>query len=243
MKRGDSWLTLLFAAIALATLSRGFIFRLVCGDFVIGILLVVALFIPQLLEWVWHLPLRPIDVIISCDPLKPSTSEFCRNIREVFRRAYSDGGKYLVYIVPMPNTGMRFAFNLVKQRIEAKCGSELYPSDESSYQLPSFSFDDSPVVYRISNGMGEASNGVFLKINAKRGSSLKLSKLHVNKYAFAIADILILLIGILLKVWPIILGAILLRKAQLSNLHSFWRYSIILISIVVIMWRTYHFYW
>ena len=76
MKNNNGWLTLFVVALASATLSRTFIFRLVNGEFYLGILFVLVLFLPKLLEWIWHLPLRPIDLTISCDPLKPSPSLF-----------------------------------------------------------------------------------------------------------------------------------------------------------------------
>lgn len=243
MKRKAGWLTLFFAAVALATLSRGFIFRLVCGDFFSGILLITVLFLPELLEWIWHLPLRRIDITISCNPLKPSTSELCQHIREIFRRVYSDGGRYLVYIAPMPNTGMRIAFNLVKQRIEAKCGSERFGQDESSYQLPPFGFDESPVIYRLSGAEGEYVDGAYLFMSAKRGERIQLSRLRVNKYAITIADILLIGIAALLNIWPIILGAIILRRTNISKLTGFWCYLIIAASVIVAVWQLYSLNW
>lgn len=188
MKREMGWFTLFCMAIALASLSREFILRLVCGDYLAGIIFVSALSIPQILDWVWHLPLRRVDISISCDPLKPNTGELCQYIRDAFRRIYSEGGRYLVYIAPLPNTGMRIAFNLAKQRIEAKCGSELFPADESNYQLPPFVFDESPVVYRLSGGVDECVDGAYLLVSAKRGEKLFVSKLRVSKLASLIVD-------------------------------------------------------
>lgn len=243
MKRNIGWLTLLIVAIAFATLFKGFILRLVCSDYVIGMLFVFALYIDELLEWIWHLPLRRIDIAISSDPLKPSASELCKNIREAFRRIYSDGGRYLVYIAPLPSTGMRIAFNLVKQRIEAKCGSSRFAIEESNYQLPPFKVDDSQVVYRLSGAEGEYVDGVYLCISAKRGKRIEISKLKVSNFVSIIADILLLAFSLLLDVFPVIIGAILIRRSRISKIFGFWRVVLIAIAIPVIMWRVYHFYW
>ncbi len=243
MKHKAGWLTLFFAAIAAATLFQGFICRLVSGDFICGVLLITALFLPKLLDWIWHLPLRPIDISISCDPLKPNASELCQHVREIFRRVYSDGGNYLVYIAPMPNTGMRIAFNLVKQRIEARCGSERFGLGESNYQLPPFAFDESPVVYRLSGREGEHTDGVYLYLSAERGKRIQVSKLRVNKHAITIADISLIGIAALLDIWPMILCAIILRKSNISNATGYWRFIFIIVSIAVVVWQMYSFNW
>lgn len=242
-RKAPGWLTLFFAAIALAALSKGFICRLACGDFLSGILLITTLFLPELLDWMWHLPLRRIDISISCDPLKPSASELCQSIRSVLRRAYSDGGNYLVYIAPMPNTGMRFAFNLVKQRIEAKCGSNLFSADASNYQLPPFAFDDSPVVYCLSGDEDECVDGAYLFVSAKRGEKLHISQLRVNRLAPICVDVLFIFLGVLFDMWAIILGAIILRRTHILKANGVFQYLIIVVAIVLASWQLYRFYW
>ena len=243
MKNNNGWLTLFVVALASATLSRTFIFRLVNGEFYLGILFVLVLFLPKLLEWIWHLPLRPIDLTISCDPLKPSPSLLCQHLREALRRIYSEGGDYLIYISPMPNTGMRIAFNLSKQRIEAKCGSSIYPAEESNYQLPPFSFDDSPVVYHLSGMQDESVDGVYLVATVKRGEQIKLSKLKVWTHALILAEILILILSVFLDVWQVIFGAILLRRTHFFEKNDILRVIIVCFSIIIALWRMCHFYW
>lgn len=243
MKNNNGWLTLFVVAVASATLSRTFIFRLVNGEFYLGILFVLVLFLPRLLEWIWHLPLRPIDLTISCDPLKPSPSLLCQHLREALRRIYSEGGDYLIYISPMPNTGMRIAFNLSKQRIEAKCGSCIYPSEESNYQIPPFRFNDSPVVYRLSGENDELVDGVYLRVRAKRGDCLHFSKLTVNKYALVIAECIALLIGWCFSIIPILLGAIILRRLNVESLRGILRYILIFIAIILAAMQLFSFSW
>lgn len=205
--------------------------------------MVLVLFLPRLLEWIWHLPLRPIDLTISCDPLKPSPSLLCQHLRGALRRIYSEGGDYLIYISPMPNTGMRIAFNLSKQRIEAKCGSCIYPAEESNYQLPPFSFDDSPVVYHLSGMQDESVDGVYLVATVKRGEQIKLSKLKVWMHALILAEILILILSVFLDVWQVIFGAILLRRTHFFEKNDILRVIIVCFSIIIALWRMCHFYW
>ncbi|MBO7299467.1 MAG: hypothetical protein J6V41_06635 [Kiritimatiellae bacterium] len=244
MKSGKGeWFLLFVVGISLATLSRSFIFQLVCGNFLVGLIFVSALFMPQFIEWLWQILLRRADILISCDPLKPSASEICQNIRGVLRRIYSEGGRYLIYISPMPNTGMRIAFNLSKQSIEAKCGSELYSLDESKYQLPPFRFDNSPVVYHLSGMQDEPVDGVYLVATVKRGEQIKLSKLKVWTHALIFAEILILILSVFLDVWQVIFGAILLRRTHFFEKYDILRVIIMCFSIIIALWRMCHFYW
>lgn len=243
MKRDNGWLTNFFVAVGVATFSRGFIYRLVCGDYYVGILLILTLCLPTLLDWMWHLPLRKIDVAISGDPLKPNPSLLCHHIRDVFRRFYSEGGNYLVYIAPMPDTGMRIAFNLGKQRVEAKCGTSKYPADESIYQLPPFYFDNSPVIYRLDDEKSLSKEGVYLCINAKRGERIKISQLSVNKYALIIAEGIVLCLGLLFDVWLIVCLAILIHRLNLSNLSREWQIIFAILSIIVAISNIYGFCW
>ena len=242
-KPHHSWIASFFIVVALCELSSELAFRLVSGEFYLGILLLCALFMPRILYWIWGLPFRKPDITISIDPLKPNAAELCKSIREVFRMIYSEGGSYLLYISPLPNTGMRFAFNLCKQRIEAKCGSELYPEDESSYLLPPFRIDSSPVIYRLSAGANEPIDGVYLSISAKRGEEISLSHWRASRIVEWAFDVVMVLLAWAVGIWQIVLGAILLRRIHIADSKGPLWYFIVVASIGIGLWRIYSYAW
>jgi hypothetical protein len=243
MKQNKGWIVLFAVSVAIATLSKGFIFRLVSGEFILGIIFVTALFIPQTLDWIYHLPLRRINIAISCDPLKPSASELCQHIQRAFRLVYSDGGNHLIYIAPMPNTGMRVAFNLSKQRIEARCGSEQFPAEESKYQLPPFCFDDSPVVYHLCGGANESIDGAYLLVRANRGEKLHVSKLRVGDKVIVFVDIAVVAVGAILGIWQVVLCAVILRRFNIASTKGFYAYALVVAAIAITIWRFYQLAW
>lgn len=145
--------TNLLALLTVITHSRSVVYDLYHVD--VGLFTVIALLFSykNICGFVYYNLFGSPDITIAPEPLNPDAKRIALDVRIVFKRIFSEGGKHKVFICASPESNTKLFFNKNKDKVKVETGggTSVYPYMTSTYVLPKFVFENSPTIFNLSN--------------------------------------------------------------------------------------------